>query len=413
MPKAPLVTPWLVILVAIVSTPAWAELKPKVPVVVCPRVAQAPTMDGHIDPGEWAAAGYLSDFMLLGASGLPKLPTRVYVMHTVNSLYIGVQAYDPKPSELAAEATERDGEVYEDDCIEIFIDTEGYRKHYAHFVVNSLGTKYDAFDKDKAENFEWDVFAAVNDDGWAVEMELPFDQSIPPLEGESWNIAVCRNAPGAGELSSWARHERGFHEADAFGAMRFVGPLLTGRMDDLGDRSWGDNLALLTLHNLSDQPTAAKVYAVAMGRDRRSHYFGTVKQTVEPNGTAQVYVPYKIRRCGPAWIALSVSDEKGTVAWRSAAFPVDLPELSDPLDEASHDISVAWKAWSTMGASATKDRWKSRIDALQAQWRYLDSQVSGGTGASGIRLQALALEAQGLRDQAARLQADVCAAAEE
>ena len=380
----------------LITIPCWAQLPPKPPVVVCPRVEKAPQLDGRIDPGEWAAAGVLSDFMLLGARGLPRLPTRVYVMHTTRALYIGAQLYDDRPSEIVADVTERDGRVYEDDCLELFIDTDGTRSEYAHFVVNSLGAKYDAYGHDVAENFDWNVFAAVNDTGWTVEIELPFDRGTPPLEGEAWVVGVCRNAARAGQLSTWCRHERDFHEPVAFGEMVFGAPLLTARVDELGDRLLGDNLAYVTVDNLGASPITAKLNVVVMGDDRRSHYFGTLKHDLDGRGGAQLYIPYKVRRCGPAWVAFSVTDEKGAVAWRTAALPIDLPDVSTPLDAVAGVVADAWKAWAMLAESEARDDLRREMELLQREWSYLDEQMAAAVGAPIGRLAALAVEVRGL-----------------
>lgn len=401
----------LVFIAIISALPVCAQLSPKVPVVVCPRVEQAPVLDGRLEPSEWAAAGCLSDFMVLGATSLPRLPTRVFVMHTSGSLYLGAQLYDDAPGSLVANVTERDGHVYEDDCLEVYVDTEGTRTNYAQLAVNSLGTRFDAYNRDAAENFEWSVFAAVNNDGWTVEIELPFDQGIPPLEGERWNLGVCRNSARTGELSTWGRHERGFHEPAAFGEMIFVSPLLTARVDDLGDRAWGDNLALATIENIADRQVDAKLHVVVMGTDRRSHYAGVIKKTLPPRGREQVYVPYKIQRCGPAWMALSLTDDRGKTAWRTGALPIELPDLSDALDAAAHHIAQAWKSWAFLAPSETREAMREKIGNLQSQWGYLDGQAPTASQSDDPRLHAIAMEAQRLRDQASELSEQVRALA--
>ena len=383
---------------------AWAQMEPKLPVVVCPRVLEAPIMDGNIDSAEWAAAGRLSEFVLLGGRSMPRLPSRVYVLHTRKALYIAAQLEDSNPADLVANATDRDGSVYEDDCLELFVDMEGTRQHYAHLAVNSLGTKFDAYDHDSAENFDWNVMAAINNTGWAVEIELPFAGEIPPRDGEVWNIGVCRNAAREGELSTWSRHERGFHEATAFGTMQFVSPLLTATIDDMGDRLMGENVGMVTLENLCSSAADAKLNVVVMGSDRRSHYFGTAKQTLEPLSRKQVYIPYRVRRCGPAWLAFSVTDSKGDVAWRSAAYPIELPDVSDPLEKVGHAIAQGWKAWARLSPSEAKDSLKTGLEQLQREWDYLDAQLNEASGMRIGRLQAMGIEVERLRNEAEAMQ---------
>lgn len=389
-----------VFVAALAGGSAWAQMEPKLPAVVCPRVLDAPIMDGNVDSAEWAAAGRLSDFMLLGGRSMPRLPTRVSVMHTKKALYIAAELNDDKPSELVANATERDGAVYEDDCLELFVDMEGTRQHYAHLAINSLGTKFDAYDHDAAENFDWNVIAAINAHGWAVEIELPFANDVPPRDGECWNLGVGRNAAREGELSTWGRNERGFHETQAFGTMQFVSPLLTASIDDLGDRLMGENLAMVTLHNLSSQAVETKLNVVVMGKDRRSHYFGVAKQTLKPLARQQVYIPYKVRRCGPAWLSLSLTDPKGVAAWRSGAYPIELPDVSDPLEATGHAIAQGWKAWAKLKPSEAKDTLKADLEELQKEWNYLDAQINVASGMRIARLQAMGIEVERLKARA-------------
>jgi hypothetical protein len=399
-----------VLAAATLTAAAGAQSTPKVPVVVCPRVASAPTLDGRLDPGEWANAGTLSEFVTLGTGTVPRLPTHVMVMHTQQALYIGAQMDDDAPEQLVANVATRDGNVTEDDCLEIFIDTENSRKHYAHFAVNSLGTKFDEYDHDSQENFEWNVAASVNRTGWAVEIELPFDNAVAPIAGEKWVLGVCRNAAHAGELSSWFRSQRGFHEPENFGEMIFGAPLLTARIDDIGNQFLGDNLAMITVRNPGPVSQTIKANAVVMGDDRRSQYFGSVKKDLPPGSSQQLFVPYKVRRCDPTLVLFSVTDEKGTTAWRTAPVTIPLPPVSSRLDALVSSIALCWREWATLSASDAKQSLGAELEELQKEWRYLDAQMADAAGMPVPRLSALAEEALRLQERAKTLQERISAA---
>jgi hypothetical protein len=390
---------------------ALAQSKYKPPVVVCPLAAQAPVLDGRIEGGEWAGAGVLSDFILLGSQGMPTLKTHVYLLHTAAALYIGAQMDDDKPSELVANITSRDDRVFDDDALEFFVDTSGQRQGHAHLAVNSRGAQFDEYDHDVAENFEWNVVAAVTASGWSMELELPFDQGVPPSAGETWVLGVCRNAARAGEMSTWGRHERGFNEPEAFGEVRFVEPALAASIQDLGQMGLGSNLALVTLENLGATPLVVKLNAAVVGFDRRDSYFGVVKKELGPGARNQVYIPYKVQRCNPDTLTLSVSDDKGKTVWRSGAFPVALPPVSNLLDGAMHELAAAWKAWAAVTSTAAKTTLKADLDKLQGEWSFLDEQMATAAGMPLPRLEVMAGEAQRIRDRAAALRARVEAVA--
>ena len=376
---------------------AAAQYAPKTPVIKCPLVAMGPAMDGRIEPQEWLAAGQLSSFILLGGEGFPNLPTMVYVMHTPNALYIGAQMTDDRPGELVATVRDQDGNVYEDDSLEVFIDAEGARRSYAHLVVNPLGTRYDEIDHDVAENFEWNAVAAVNEKGWSVEIELPFDQGIPPNAGEVWGIAVCRSAVRANEMSTWGRHERGFNEPSAFGELIFSGVTPTVKLDDLGETLLGDNLALITLTNNCVGKMTVKVNVAVGGNDRRSHYYGAVKKELLPGTADQIFIPYKVRRCGPAMLTLSLTDDQGKTIWRSGAYPESLPPMSDALEAAMHSLANAWKQWAQIPAGDVRDILQDELNSLQKEWGYVDSQMKNASSMPLERLDMMYAEAEKLK----------------
>jgi hypothetical protein len=341
--------------------------------------------------------------MLLGGDGLPTLRTDVRVLHTQSALYLGAQLHDDKPSEIVANVRDRDGKVYEDDSLEVFMDTEGARRSSAHLVVNSLGARYDEIDHDVAENFEWSAVAAVNESGWAVEIELPFDQGVPPSVGEVWNLAVCRTEVRLGEMSTWGRHQRGFNEPDAFGELVFGSTVPSAQVEDLGERLLGDGLALLSVTNPCIASSAVKLNVAIVGADRRSGYYGAVKKELLPGAHDQVYVPYKVRRCGPALLTFSLTDDRAKVIWRSGAYPIGLPAVSDALEAGMHALAAAWKNWASVPPGEVSDALNAELTALQKEWGYIDSQMQSANGTPLPQLEAMFAEADRLQARAEAL----------
>jgi len=204
------------------------------PVVSVALLDKAPVIDGTVGRQEWGRAAVLSDFITLGGQACAPLPTVVYLGYTKEALYVGAKLFDPKPRQLRREVTQRDGEVWRDDCLELFIDTSAERQDYAHLAVNSLGIKYDSYDRVVAEDFQWDAAATVQDDGWSVEIRLPFANQIAPQPGDEWIVEVGRNATRTDVLSSWGYHNKSFHEPKNFGTLIFGGHPCRVTIDDLG-----------------------------------------------------------------------------------------------------------------------------------------------------------------------------------
>ncbi len=127
------------------------------PVVSVALLDKAPEVDGTVGSQEWGQVAMLSDFITLGGQASATPPTVVYLGYTNEALYVGATLFDPNPQQLRREVTQRDGEVWRDDCLELFVDTTGDRQNYAHLAVNALGTKYDSYDRVVTEDFQWDA----------------------------------------------------------------------------------------------------------------------------------------------------------------------------------------------------------------------------------------------------------------
>jgi hypothetical protein len=103
--------------------------------------------------------------------------------------------------EMIAKIHDRDGDVWTDDCIEFFLDTNLDRKTYYQFDVNSLGTVYDGTGIGQ-RNFNANVQVATSrdDKGWAVELAIPWkDLNVqPPVTGKKMGFEIARVRPGKG-----------------------------------------------------------------------------------------------------------------------------------------------------------------------------------------------------------------------
>ena len=223
---------------------AWAEV-----VATCPRAPAPPILDGNVTLDEWIQAGRLSPFVLLHNEGLPREATDVRVMYDDEALYVAAILYDSDTDHLRADVTETDGEVYRDDCFELFIDAVGAGKSYVHVVVNSIGTRFDEMDGNREAAIVWNAGVAVKAREWSVELSVPFTSGRPPAEGSVWRIGAARYQARLEEYSSWNGFVDGFHEPARFGTMRFGGPAVSFSLVDVGAMKLGHNTAVLFADN--------------------------------------------------------------------------------------------------------------------------------------------------------------------
>lgn len=370
------------------------------PVVSVPKVKVPPITDGLLAPGEWAGAAALPPFVMVGGRAMPDHATEVWAAYDDHSLYIGAILHNPNPSQLKADATERDGAVWSDDSFELIFDTEDQRKSYIHLAVNPKEAQYDALGKDKAADYRWTARTATVTNGWTVELELPFANDYPPAAGIAWGFAVGRHCAADDGFSSWCRFEKSFHELDNIGSMVFSTTPPLPELSTLGKLWLGDNTAQVALRNLSDKSVACKVNTRVMGRDKRGDYFGTTKMSLAPGGKQSSNIPYRIQEDGFSTLVFSVTDAAGATIWRTAPYPVETPEVAPQIAAVEKALAATMREWMQLPAGDGKQALRDEMDGLAVQWRYLVRQYS-----DRMQLDRVALES--LASYAGKLQSDV------
>jgi hypothetical protein len=381
----------LVLLASLLAWPASAQdtnfYTP--PVASLPKVSEAPRLDGLVEPGEWAGAVSLSPFIRLGGNALPEQPTEVYMMYDDHNLYVAAVLHDPNPAQLKAEATARDGEVWADDSLELFFDTDDQRQSYIHLAVNAQGIQYDAYVKDQSADYRWNAKTAVLAHGWSVELELPFANDYPPAPGMSWGFAACRHRAASGEYSTWMRAQSSFHEIANFGSIIFDQTPLTMQITALGGLWLGPNTAQTKVQNQGPEARSGKINLRVMGRDKRGNSFGSTKFSLGAGGDESKNVSYTIQQDGFSTVAFALTDEEGKTVWRSAPYPVTTPEVAPQIAAIEAGLAAAVKEWMKLPAGETRQSLQPELDALSVQWRYLINQYRGRQNMSRDELENL------------------------
>jgi hypothetical protein len=331
-------------------------------------------------------------------------------MYDDHNLYIGAILNDPDAGQLKADATERDGAVWEDDDLELFFDTDDQRKSYIHLAVNAKGTQYDALMKDKTADYRWRAAAATMVDGWSVELELPFANDLAPAPGIAWGLSVARHVAADGELSSWDRKLRSFHELADFGSMVFATQPLSLQLTSLGSLWLGSNTGQLVVQNSSAQPAAGKINVRVMSRDSYGHFFGVTKVNAPANGRITQNVPYSVYQDGFSTVTFSLTDATGKTVWRSAPYPTITPEVSPNIAAVEKTLAEATRAWAMLPKGEAKTKLQPDLDTLTVQWRYLIAQYRDRAKIGRTELEVLAQFADKLRGEAEMLQSQIKAA---
>lgn len=213
-----------------IDTRAFFAQRP--PTLDAVRADPVPPLDGDITDNAWGQAPLASAFLNIDGNNPAGQPTEVRMLYDDVNLYITVHCVEPRFDLVRAEITEHDGDLWTDDAIELFLDTNLDRETYFHYIVNSKGVTYDARyvppdgrPTGKAWDGPCDIRTGTTADAWTLEITLPWSSlDIPsPRPGDRMGLQIARSRrAGRRELSRWApTFVPGNHTPERFGWLIF------------------------------------------------------------------------------------------------------------------------------------------------------------------------------------------------
>jgi len=182
------------------------------------RVTEPIKIDGQLDEPAWSQAEPASDFRQQEPTeGAPQSEkTEVRVLYDEKNLYVGIRAFDSEANHINARELVRDASFYNDDKIEVLLDTYNDRRNAFRFTVNPLGTQQDALitDEGRDVNLSWDASwitsGRIDQTGWTVEIAIPLT-TLRFKEGEdTWGFNVARIIRRKNEEDLWTSWQRSF-----------------------------------------------------------------------------------------------------------------------------------------------------------------------------------------------------------
>lgn len=341
-----------------VETPTRAKPVKTLPVQ---RLSRAPVLEGKLDDPCWESAATTGSFEFLPAtheataSGSIQ-PTTCAVGFDDSVLYLGFQCTDDKPDRVSR-ATDRDGAVLSDDCVEMQFDVNGLRRTFLRFAVNSKGVQYDAKGQstgdgvtwDTSWNPDWQAAAGKSPTGWSVEIALPLAAlGLPSLpQGMRLDVALVRHQQPDRGLSTWClptpplpQHPGGEHgtqasEQRAAGATPVVGfgELALGEASCVvtllspGELAWGRNVGKLTLTQTGDESEPVDV-KTEFADGKKTGAGDVVTVMPSPDKPRTVRFRYNItQKHGAGELLLSVVGRSTHKLFYFARFPFRLDTL--------------------------------------------------------------------------------------
>tara|TARA_B100001123_G_scaffold393070_1_gene472766 strand:- start:7351 stop:10101 length:2751 start_codon:yes stop_codon:yes gene_type:complete len=134
--------------------------------------------------------------------------TELWVLFDADTVYFAVRCWSEHPDQIVANEMQRDGQgVFGNDTISILLDTFYDRRNGFEFKTNAMGGLFDGTivgerNSNRDWNGVWDVRTAYFDQGWTIEMAIPF-KTLRYRAGAAqvWGINVQRRVASKNEIS--------------------------------------------------------------------------------------------------------------------------------------------------------------------------------------------------------------------
>lgn len=134
--------------------------------------------------------------------------TAVELVYDDNALYLSARLYDPEPQEIRREFGKRDDFNRNTDWFGVLIDPYNSGQNAFTFFVSAAGVQGDYYINGDNWDGNWDAVwesaIAYDDNGWTVEMRIPYYAlRFPATSQQNWGINFYRQVKRNQEESYW------------------------------------------------------------------------------------------------------------------------------------------------------------------------------------------------------------------
>lgn len=216
-----------------------------------PTVSSTPGPEVLLADEGWPQASAFTGFSLLSTGLLSRSQPVFWLARDASHLLVGWRVPKLAGRRLKRQATGRDGRVWDDDAVEIFLDPGHTHSDYYQFIVNSAGARSDAHGRTTAWNADWEIAVTQDDAAWAGVAVVPFTSlgTSAPTDGQVWGFNACvdrspQQRPQAGGAQedcniTWCNLGQAstFHSPATFGHLVFRSSMPL-QLTDLGTPWW-------------------------------------------------------------------------------------------------------------------------------------------------------------------------------
>ena len=173
-----------------------------------------PIIDGIMDD-IWHTGAVIDDFHQVEPIEYsePSEETIVYVLYGENAIYVAARMLYENPEDIIANTMIQGGNMRYDDKIRVFLNPFNDGRNGYYFEANANGIRTEAiFENVKDLNRDWTgiwfVESEPTDEGWFVELAVPYETISFDPNSENWGISFQRGIESNSEDIGWTSFNR-------------------------------------------------------------------------------------------------------------------------------------------------------------------------------------------------------------
>jgi hypothetical protein len=170
----------------------------------------APVIDGFINDDVWKSAPVVDElYQREPNSGAPaSKKSEFHFLYDHHNIYVGIRCYDD-PKDISSKELSRDGDLGEEDRIQVIFDTYLDGRSGYWFQIGPRGSIGDALVNENGKEFNkswdglWDGRAKITEYGWEGELIIPFKTMGFKEDNTTWGLKIIRYIKRRSEISTW------------------------------------------------------------------------------------------------------------------------------------------------------------------------------------------------------------------
>lgn len=202
--------------------------------IIPKKISTTISIDGQLSEKGWQNANVGTNFIQTSPNaGSPSSQkTEVQILYDNEAVYVGAMLFDPNPDSILTELSSRDNFNVNADSFGVIFDTFNDNQNGFGFIITAGGVqadlKYSNRDnEDKNYNSVWKSKINIVENGWVVEMKIPYSSlRFPNKEIQTWGVNFYRNIRRIREESFW----------------QFMDPQINGFVNKIGEAASFKNI---------------------------------------------------------------------------------------------------------------------------------------------------------------------------